>query len=141
MQPSDAMPARDEFLTMSPSDSSAIHAYEATESSLQSPDPEQGGAISNRHQIVLQSVIDDLAHALQAAIGLATVMPRDAQESANDAVMLEAAIGRAVSALERLQRTSPACDEGGSFAVLPREKTLSKQRRADDSADCPSLRR
>src|SRR5262249_8948363 len=54
-------------------------------------------------RLVLQQAIDDLAHALQTAIGLSTDVRRDTQETANDAVLLEPAIGRAVSALSRLQ--------------------------------------
>jgi hypothetical protein len=48
-------------------------------------------------------VIDDVANALQTAIGLATTQRRQTQTTADDAVELEAAIGRAVSALKRLQ--------------------------------------
>jgi hypothetical protein len=48
-------------------------------------------------------VIDDIANALQHAIGLGTRIRRDTQETADEAVMLEAAVGRAVSALRRLQ--------------------------------------
>ena len=60
-------------------------------------------------RIILRRVIDDLANALQTAIGLATDLRRDTQDTADDAVLLEAAIGRAVSALKRLQ---PATNEG-----------------------------
>jgi hypothetical protein len=59
--------------------------------------------MSPRNRVVLRRVIDDLAHALQHAIGLATRIRRDTQETADEAVELEAAIGRAVSALRRLQ--------------------------------------
>jgi hypothetical protein len=59
--------------------------------------------MSPRNRRVLRGVIDELAHALQHAIGLATRIRRDTQETADEAVMLEAAIGRAVSALKRLQ--------------------------------------
>ena len=52
---------------------------------------------------VLRDAIDDLAHALQTAIGLATTVRRGSQDAMDDAVLLEAAIGRAVSALRRLQ--------------------------------------
>jgi hypothetical protein len=51
----------------------------------------------------LRRVVDELANALQAAIGLATHLRRQSQTTADDAVALEAAIGRAVSALRRLQ--------------------------------------
>ena len=60
-------------------------------------------------RLVLRRVIDDLANALQTAIGLATKVRRETQDTVDDAVMLEAAIGRAVSALKRLQ---PASKEG-----------------------------
>ena len=59
--------------------------------------------MSPRDRLVLQRVIDDVANALQHAIGLATAMRRETQGTADDAVQLEAAIGRAVSALQRLQ--------------------------------------
>jgi hypothetical protein len=51
----------------------------------------------------LRAVLDDVANALQGAVGLAGHVRRNAQTVADDAVMLEAAIGRAVSALKRLQ--------------------------------------
>lgn len=54
----------------------------------------------------LRAVLDDVANALQGAIGLATHVRRNAQTVADDAVALEAAIGRAVSALKRLQPRS-----------------------------------
>jgi hypothetical protein len=65
--------------------------------------------MSPRDRLVLRRVIDDLTHALQRAIGLATQIRRDTQSTADDAVELEAAIGRAVSALKRVQ---PARKEG-----------------------------
>jgi hypothetical protein len=52
---------------------------------------------------VLRQVVDELANALQHAIGLATQVRRETQGTADDAVMLEAAIGRAVAALKRVQ--------------------------------------
>ena len=54
----------------------------------------------------LRDVIDDVANALQAAVGLATHVRRQSQTVADDAVALEAAVGRAVSALKRLQPSS-----------------------------------
>ncbi len=48
-------------------------------------------------------VLDQVARILQAASGLATHLRRTTQASANAAVDLEAAIGRAVAALRRLQ--------------------------------------
>ena len=59
--------------------------------------------MSPRNRRVLRRVIDDLANALQTAIGLATTQRRQTQTTADEAVELEAAIGRAVSALKRLQ--------------------------------------
>jgi hypothetical protein len=51
----------------------------------------------------MRDVVDELAHALQQAIGLATMLRRDTHGTADDAIALEAAIGRAVAALRRLQ--------------------------------------
>jgi len=51
----------------------------------------------------LRSIIDELAKAVQTAIGLATRLRRETQAITDDAVSLEAAIGRAVLALKRLQ--------------------------------------
>jgi hypothetical protein len=51
----------------------------------------------------LRAVLDDVANALQGAIGLASHVRRSTQTVADDVVALEAAIGRAVSALKRLQ--------------------------------------
>jgi hypothetical protein len=50
----------------------------------------------------LRRVLDELAQAVQTAIGLATRLRRETQTLADDAVRLEAALGRAVSALKRL---------------------------------------
>ena len=54
----------------------------------------------------LRRVIDKLANAIRAADGLATHLRRQSQTTADDAVALEAAIGRALSALKRLQPSS-----------------------------------
>ncbi len=51
----------------------------------------------------VQEVLDQVATILQAASRLATNLRRTTQTSANAAVDLEAAIGRAVAALRRLQ--------------------------------------
>ncbi len=51
----------------------------------------------------VQEVLDQVATILQAASRLATQLRRTTQASANAAVDLEAAIGRAVAALRRLQ--------------------------------------
>ena len=59
--------------------------------------------MSPRDRRILRRVIDEVAHALQHAIGLATAQRRQSQTTADEAVELEAAIGRAVSALKRLQ--------------------------------------
>jgi hypothetical protein len=59
--------------------------------------------VSPRDRPVVRQVIDDVANALQTAIGLATAQRRNTQDTADDMVRLEAAIGRAVSALKRLQ--------------------------------------
>ena len=64
--------------------------------------------MSPRDRIVLRRVIDELANALQTAIGLATAQRRQTQTTADDAVALEAAIGRAVLALKRLQPRTKA---------------------------------
>jgi len=54
----------------------------------------------------IRAVLADVANALQGAVGLAAHVRRNAQTVADDAVALEAAIGRAVSALKRLQPRS-----------------------------------
>jgi hypothetical protein len=51
----------------------------------------------------VRRVVDDLAHALQVAVGLATHLRRESQTTVDDPVALETAIGRAVSALKKLQ--------------------------------------
>jgi hypothetical protein len=52
---------------------------------------------------LVRQVVDDIANALQAAVGVATLLRRQSQTVADDAIALEAAIGRAVAALRRLQ--------------------------------------
>jgi hypothetical protein len=59
--------------------------------------------MSPRDRLVLQRVLDDVANAVQSAIGLATHLRRQTQNVADDAIVLEAAIGRAIAALRRLQ--------------------------------------
>ncbi len=54
----------------------------------------------------VQEVLDQVATILQAASRLATHLRRTTQASANAAVDLEAAIGRAVATLKRLQAPS-----------------------------------
>ena len=51
----------------------------------------------------LRAVIDELANALQGAVGLAALLRREAQTTADDAVKLEGIIARAASALKRAQ--------------------------------------
>jgi hypothetical protein len=55
----------------------------------------------------LRPVLEELANALQAALGLATHLRRNTQTIADDAVRLEAAIGRAVAVLKRVQPSGP----------------------------------
>jgi hypothetical protein len=56
---------------------------------------------ARRHE--LRATLDELANTLQGVAGLATLLRRNTQPIADDAVALEAAVGRAVSALKRLQ--------------------------------------
>ena len=59
----------------------------------------------------LRAVLDEVANALQGAVGLAALIRRDAQNVVDDAVQLEAAIGRAATALRRVQpRGGPGRD-------------------------------
>jgi hypothetical protein len=51
----------------------------------------------------LRAVLDEVANALQGAVGLAALIRRNAQDMTDDAVQLEAAIGRAAVALRRVQ--------------------------------------
>ncbi len=51
----------------------------------------------------VREAVDEVANAVQGATGLATLLRRNTQTVANDAVALEAAIGRAVAALKRVQ--------------------------------------
>jgi hypothetical protein len=50
-----------------------------------------------------RAALDDIANALQRAAGLAPLLRSNTQTTAADAVALEAAIGRAVSALKGIQ--------------------------------------
>lgn len=52
---------------------------------------------------VLRAVLEEVANVLHGVAGLATTLRRNTQTTADDAVALEAAVGRAVSALKRLQ--------------------------------------
>ncbi len=64
-----------------------------------------------RDAVLWRQVVDDLANALQVAIGKAALVRRNAQTTADDAVLLEGSIARAVSALKRLQ-PRPASKKG-----------------------------
>lgn len=54
----------------------------------------------------LRAVIDEVANALQGAVGLSALLRRNAQATADDAVTLEGVVARAASALKRLQPSS-----------------------------------
>ncbi len=53
--------------------------------------------------VVWRQVVDELANALQAAIGLANDVRLRTQATADDAVLLEVSITRSVAALKRVQ--------------------------------------
>jgi hypothetical protein len=53
--------------------------------------------------VVWREVVDELANALEVAIGFAAQVRRSAQTTADDAVRLEGSIARAVSVLKRIQ--------------------------------------
>ena len=55
------------------------------------------------HARRVRAAVDEVANALHGAAGLATLIRRNTQTVADDAVALEAAIGRAVAALKRVQ--------------------------------------
>ena len=55
----------------------------------------------------IRAIVDELANALQGVAALATLLRRNTETAADDTVALEAAIGRAVSALKRLQPPRP----------------------------------
>ena len=56
--------------------------------------------VDSRH---MSALLSELANALQGTLGLATALRRNTQTIADDAVALETAVGRAVSALKRVQ--------------------------------------
>ncbi len=62
--------------------------------------------MSPRNARELRALIDELANALQGAVGLVALLRREAQATSNDAVALEGAITRAMSAVKRLQPPS-----------------------------------
>ena len=53
--------------------------------------------------VLWRDVINELAHGLQIAIGFSAQIRRHTRMTADEAEQLEAAIGRAVNALRRLQ--------------------------------------
>lgn len=57
--------------------------------------------MSRRERV--QETIDAIANALQEAIGRATLVRRPVTETSDETVALEAAIGRAIAVLKRLQ--------------------------------------
>jgi hypothetical protein len=59
--------------------------------------------MSPRKAVVWRQVVDELANALQVAIGFAAQVRRNAQTTADDAALLEGSIARAVSVLKRAQ--------------------------------------
>ena len=59
------------------------------------------------HDDQFREAVSDLANALQAAAPLATRLRRELSEQAQDAVTLEAAIGRAVRAVKRVRPPEP----------------------------------
>jgi hypothetical protein len=65
-----------------------------------------------RDAVVWRQVVDELANALEVAIGFAAQVRRNAQTTADDAVRLEGSIAGAVSVLKRLQPRSPARKRG-----------------------------
>jgi len=58
----------------------------------------------------LRAAIQELANALQGAVGLAALVRQQRQTAADDALALDAAITRGVAALKRLQ---PSGDTAG----------------------------
>ena len=56
-----------------------------------------------RDAVVWREVVDELANALEVAIGFAAQVRRNARMTADDAVRLEGSIARAVSVLKRIQ--------------------------------------
>jgi hypothetical protein len=56
----------------------------------------------------LRAVINELANAVQGAVGLAALIRQQTQAAADNTLALDAAIARAVAALKRLQPASRA---------------------------------
>ncbi len=64
--------------------------------------------MKSRDAVVWREVVDELANALEVAIGFAAQVRRNARTTADEAMRLEGSIARAVSVLKRLQPRSPA---------------------------------
>ena len=60
--------------------------------------------MSPRDSVLWRQIVDDLANALQVAIGRAAQVRRNAETTAKEAVLLEGSIARAVSVLKRMQQ-------------------------------------
>jgi hypothetical protein len=56
-----------------------------------------------REAVVWRQVVEELANALQIAIGFAAQVRRTSQTTADEAMQLEASIARAVAVLKRAQ--------------------------------------
>ncbi len=63
--------------------------------------------MSHRKAVVWRDVVEELANALQVAIGFAAEVHRNARTSVDDAARLERAISRAVSVLKQAQPPTP----------------------------------
>jgi hypothetical protein len=61
--------------------------------------------MNRSHAVAWNDVINELANALQAAIGIAGEVRTHAQTTIDEAVMLEASLARAVMALRTLRAT------------------------------------
>lgn len=59
--------------------------------------------MSSARRRELRAVVGELANALQGVAGLVTLLRHNSQAMVDDAVALEAAVGRAISALKRVQ--------------------------------------
>ena len=68
--------------------------------------------MSPRQAVVWRQVVDELANALQVAIGFAAQVRRNAQTTADDAVLLEGSLARAVTVL-KLKRAQPRTSKRG----------------------------
>jgi hypothetical protein len=51
----------------------------------------------------MRTALDELANAVQGALGLAALIRRESRSMNDDAIALEAAVNRAAAALRRLQ--------------------------------------